>query len=131
MREAGKAFVRQACLAERECLTAIAGRYVPSRSQLSGGKLDAQSPYTKVDDFDFPSLYKNGKVPIWASMFVHDHLRPAAVNSGVVLVKGQRFGLHNQRHSLSTWLVNEGKVEQSHSKLRIGLWIVTVGAIQA
>jgi integrase len=25
--------------------------------------------------------------------------------------EGQRFGLHNLRHSLSTWLVNKGKVD--------------------
>ena len=48
---------------------------------------------------------------MWASTFVQDHLRSAAVNAGVVLVKGQRFGLHNLRHSLSTWLVNKGKVD--------------------
>ena len=29
----------------------------------------------------------------------------------LVLAKGQRFGLHNLRHSLSTWLVNKGKVD--------------------
>ena len=29
----------------------------------------------------------------------------------VVLAKGQRFGLHNLRHSFSNWLVNKGKVE--------------------
>ena len=32
-------------------------------------------------------------------------------SAGVVLAKGQRFGLHNLRHSLSTWLVNKGKVD--------------------
>jgi hypothetical protein len=35
-------------------------------------------------------------------------LRPAATSAEVVLAKGQRFGLHNLRHSLSTWLVNKG-----------------------
>jgi integrase len=39
--------------------------------------------------------------------------------------KGQRFGLHNLRHSLSNWLVNKGKVEPKtvqsmlrHSKIQ-------------
>jgi integrase len=50
-------------------------------------------------------------MPMWASTFVQDHLRPAAVGAGVVLAKGQRFGLYNLRHSLSTWLVNKGKVD--------------------
>jgi integrase len=71
----------------------------------------AQSPYSKVENFVFPSLVKNGKVPLSASTFVQDHLRPAAVSAGVVLARGQRFGLHNLRHSLSTWLVNKGKVD--------------------
>ena len=71
----------------------------------------AQSPYSKVDIFVFPSLVRDGKAPLSASIFVQDHLRPAAVSAGVVLAMGQRFGLHNLRHSLSTWLVNKGKVD--------------------
>jgi integrase len=71
-----------------------------------------QSLYSKIDDFVFPSLIKNGKVPIRASTFVQDHLRLAATSAGVVLAKGQRFGLPNLRHSLSTWLVNKGKVDR-------------------
>ena len=58
-----------------------------------------QTPYPRQDDFVFPSLVRDGKVPISASIFVQDHLRPAAVSAGVVLAKGQRFGLHNLRHS--------------------------------
>ena len=46
-----------------------------------------------------------------ASTFVQNHLRPAALSAGVDLAKGQRFGLHNLRDSLSTWLVNKGKVD--------------------
>ncbi|HEX4322292.1 MAG TPA: hypothetical protein VHZ52_15365 [Acidobacteriaceae bacterium] len=60
------------------------------------------SPFSKVDDFVVPSLVKDGKVPIRASTFVQDHLRPAAISAGVFCAKGQRFGLHNLRHSLST-----------------------------
>jgi len=71
----------------------------------------AQTPHSKVSDFVFPSLSKFGRVPISASIFVADHLRPAAKGAGVVLAKGQRFGFHNLRHSLSTWLVNKGKID--------------------
>jgi integrase len=71
----------------------------------------AQTPYGKPDDFIFPSLQKDGKVPIWGSTFVQDHLRPAAIASGVQLAPSQRFGLHNLRHSLSNWLFNKGKVQ--------------------
>jgi integrase len=96
-----------------ETKTAASNGYVPMHPVLAEylNEWRAQSPYAKVDDFVFPSLLKDGKVPIWASIFVRNHLRPAAVSAGVVLVKGQRFGLHNLRHSLSTWLVNKGKVD--------------------
>ena len=31
--------------------------------------------------------------------------------AGVPIEDGQRFGLHNLRHSLSNWLVNQAKVK--------------------
>jgi site-specific recombinase XerD len=42
-------------------------------------------------------------------MLVEDHLRPAAVKAGV-LKEGEkvRFGFHNLRHSLATFLVRNG-----------------------
>ena len=41
-----------------------------------------------------------------ANMLVEDHLRPAAVKAGV-LKEGEkvRFGFHNLRHSLASFLV--------------------------
>lgn len=68
-----------------------------------------QTPYGKETDFVFPSLKMSGKVPISASAFVKDHLRPAALKAGVKIPEGYRFGLHNLRHSLSNWLVNKAK----------------------
>src|SRR5277367_1244569 len=65
-----------------------------------------QTPYARPGDFVFPSLTRDGKVPVWSSTFVHDHLRPAAIKAGVQIAEGQRFGCHNLRHSLSTWLIN-------------------------
>ena len=96
-----------------ETKTATSNGYVPMHPVLAEYLKEwrAQSPYSKVDDFVFPSLVRDGKVPISASIFVQDHLRPAAISAGVVLAKGQRFGLHNLRHSLSNWLVNKGKID--------------------
>lgn len=62
-------------------------------------------------DFVFPSLKTCFKVPLSPSIFVANHLRPAAIAAGIQIEEGQRFGLHNLRHSLSNWLVNKAKVE--------------------
>jgi len=69
-----------------------------------------QTPYGKDTDFVFPSLKADGRVPLSPCPFVADHLRPAAKKAGVQIEDGQRFGLHNLRHSLSNWLVNKAKV---------------------
>src|SRR5258706_2227206 len=42
-------------------------------------------------------------------MLVADHLRPAAINAGVILKPGQRFGFHNFWHSLSSLLITGQK----------------------
>ena len=70
-----------------------------------------QTPYAKDTDFLFPSLKAEGRVPVSPAVFVADHLRPAAISAGVEIKPGQRFGLHNLRHSLSSWLVNKAKVD--------------------
>ena len=68
-----------------------------------------QTPYAKPTDFVFPSIKESGRVPICASAFCADHLRPAAKKAGVVIPDGHRWGLHNLRHSLSNWLVTKAK----------------------
>ena len=67
------------------------------------------SPYTKSDDWVFPSLKLKGKTPLSASIMVADKIRPAALKVGIRLEPGQRFGFHNFRHSLATFLVSRGK----------------------
>ncbi len=68
-----------------------------------------QTLYAKPTDFVFASLQKGGRIPICASVFCADHLRPAAKEAGVVIPDGHRWGLHNLRHSLSNCLVNKAK----------------------
>jgi integrase len=67
------------------------------------------SPYTKSDDWIFPSFKLKGKKPLSASIMAADKIRPAALKVGVRLKPGQRFGFHNFRHSLATFLVSRGK----------------------
>jgi len=38
-----------------------------------------------------------------------DKIRPAAIRAGIRREPGQRFGFHNFRHSLATFLINKGK----------------------
>ena len=42
-------------------------------------------------------------------MMAKDKIRPAAIKVGIRLESGQRFGLHDFRHSLATFLINKGK----------------------
>jgi hypothetical protein len=91
-----------------------------------------QTPYAKDADFVFASMKAKGKQPLYASTFVADYLRPAALKAGVAIGDGQRFGLHNLRHSLSNWLVNKAKVEPKtvqgilrHSKIQTTLDLYT------
>jgi len=77
-------------------------------------------------------MRERGRKPLYASTFVADHLRPAAKKAGVHIENGQRFGLHNLRHSLSNWLVNKAKVEPKtvqgilrHAKIQTTLDLYT------
>jgi len=57
-----------------------------------------------------------------------DHLRPAAILAGVLLQPSQRFGFHNLRHSLATFLVNEEKDTKTvHGLLRHANVSTTLG----
>jgi integrase len=50
-----------------------------------------------------------GKKPLSASIMAADKIRPAAIKARIRLLPGQRFGFHNFRHSLATFLVSRGK----------------------
>jgi integrase len=65
--------------------------------------------YANPEDWVFPSTKMKGKTPLSASMMAKDKIRPAAIKVGVPLQPGQRFGFHNFRHSLATFLINKGK----------------------
>jgi integrase len=85
--------------------------------------------------FRLKTLDKNrGRVPLSASIFVADHFRSATKKASVPIADGQRFGLHNLRHSLSNWLVNKAKVEPKtvqsklhHSQIQTTLDLYTQG----
>ncbi len=69
-----------------------------------------ESPYAEDNDWIFPSLTLKGRVPRSASSAAQDYLRPAAVHAGVIEEGSRkRFGWHNLRHSLATFLA--GRVD--------------------
>jgi integrase len=68
----------------------------------------AETVYGQPSDWVFASKRSKGQKPRSASILTADYLRPAAVAAGVQLGPGQRFGFHNFRHGLATWLVNQG-----------------------
>jgi integrase len=116
--------------------TKASDAYVPLHPELAGHLLAwrSQSLHAKETDFVFPSLRENGRVPLSPRSFVCDHLRTAAIEAGVRIEKGQRFGLHNLRHSLSNWLVNKAKVDPKtvqsmlrHAKIQTTLDLYTQG----
>jgi integrase len=117
-----------------ETKTDASDGYVPMHPALSAHLREwrKQSPHAKETDFVFPSLREDGRIPLSSRSFICDHLRPAAIAAGVKLEKGQRFGLHNLRHSLSNFLVNKAKVDPKtvqgilrHSRIQTTLDLYT------
>jgi len=122
--------------ADGETKTKASDGYVPTHALLAValGEWRTQSPFPMEKDFVFPSLREEGKVPLSSRSFVCDHLRAATIAAGVHINKGQRFGLHNLRHSLSNWLVNKAKVDPKtvqallrHAKIQTTLDLYTQG----
>ena len=60
----------------------------------------------------FPSFRLKGKQPRTGSVMAQDYLRPAAVKLGILKKKDpRRFGFHNLRHSLASYLITEAKAD--------------------
>jgi integrase len=70
-----------------------------------------ETPYAKPTDWVFASEKTHGCTPRVGNMLCVDYLRPAALKAGVKLEKGQRFGFHNLRHSLASFLVTKKKTD--------------------
>jgi integrase len=122
--------------ADGDTKTQASNAYVPLHPILAAYLAEWRrlSPFAKESDFMFPSLREEGKIPLSARSFICAHLRPAAIAAGVRIAKGQRFGLHNLRHSLSNWLVNKAKVDPKtvqsmlrHSRIQTTLDLYTQG----
>ena len=101
-----------------------------------------KTPYSDPGDWVFPSFRLDGKQPRVGNMIVEDYLRPAAVKAGILsshrdgrgrLVDDdpRRFGFHNLRHSLASFLVRnrtDPKTVQTllrHSDVKLTLQFYT------
>jgi integrase len=79
-----------------------------------------ETPYSKDTDYIFPSFKLDGKQPRLGSMIVEDYIRPAALKASVLRKADDgrivdtcgnmvtRFGFHNFRHALATFLIENG-----------------------
>lgn len=83
-------------------------RWKCTRRLLPYCRLGVSRQYSKDSDFLFPSFKLRGKQPRLGSMIVQDYIRPAAVAAGVIPEDCPRFGFHNLRHGLSTFLIENG-----------------------
>ena len=63
--------------------------------------------YAGDENFIFASARLKGKAPRVPNMLVEDHLRPAA-KQVIEIPDGHRFGFHNLRHALTSFLVEIG-----------------------
>jgi integrase len=71
-----------------------------------------ESPYSNQRDWIFPSCRLRGRKPRTGSVMAHDYLRPAAARMGILeLGERCRFGFHNLRHSLASYLVTQTKTD--------------------
>jgi integrase len=68
-----------------------------------------ETMYAKDNDWVFPSIRKKGTQPRTATTMVSDYIRPAAEKLGIIDTSCKRFGFHNFRHSLATFLIREGQ----------------------
>jgi integrase len=67
------------------------------------------TPYSQPEDWVFASARMKGRQPRSASILVEDYVRPAAVKVGILTADDpRRFGFHNLRHSLASFLVSVG-----------------------
>jgi integrase len=102
---------------------------------------ERKTPYSQAGDSVFPSFRLEGKQPRVANVLVEDHL-PAPVKAGILSshrdVGGQlvdddppRFGFHNLRHSLASFLIRirtDPKTVQTllrHSDVKLTLQFYT------
>jgi integrase len=96
----------------------------------------SQTPYARQSDWIFASSRLRGRQPRTASILAADHLRPAAIAAGVVLKPGQRFGFHNLRHSLATFLISkendtktvQGLLRHANVSTTLGLYAQSVNS---
>ena len=88
----------------------------------------AHTPYASARDFVFPSIREQGRKPLYSSKFVADYLRPAAVKAGVSIADGQRFGLHNLRHSkIQTTLDLYTQEDGDETRAAQGVFLAAMG----
>jgi len=120
----GKIHIRRKWNAQAKCYGRPKSRMSRKPVEMTAGLATVlqiwrqESMYAKDGDLLFPSYRLEGKQPRLGSMIVEDYVRPASVAGGLLEErKGSfyyggelvtRFGFHNLRHGLGTWLAEQG-----------------------
>ncbi len=77
-----------------------------------------ETTYASDEDFVFASARAKGKQPRTGGVLVTDHIRSAAIEAKVLTIRDERvyydgelclrFGAHNLRHGIASWLAAQG-----------------------
>jgi integrase len=68
-----------------------------------------ETPYAQPEDWIFASSRMRGKQPLGASIYGGKLCQAAAVKVGILKAEDScRFGFHNMRHALASFLVSVG-----------------------
>ena len=91
------------------------------------------TPYNQEDDWVFASPFTTGKRPYWPDSALKDHVKPAAVASGIT----KHVTWHTFRHSLASFLGQQGEGVKTvqellrHATSRITLDVYQQGSTEA
>jgi integrase len=107
--EAGEILLKRGIVRqhETEMKSEASRKPVPLESDLAEVLMDwrAECAYNQPEDYVFASIEKDGKQPIWPNTAMEKHIKPAALQAGIL----KKIGWHTLRHTFGTLLKANGE----------------------